>query len=264
MNAQPPKGAKGPRTTLIVASPALLTQWKSEIEQHTDNSLRIMRYGAGNRIDSTDPYHILGSHDIILTTYSEVMRSYPKNEPPADCQTAEQKIDWWKKVFEKNRGVLHRMGFLRVVLDEAQIIKNHLGRTSIACRALMAKHRWALSGTPIMNSLTELYPYFRFLDVPFTGTFKIFKLNYCSAKDPETQERLLVRLSTFMLRRTHADEMFGAPILKLPQADQDTHWCEFNPVERCIYDIVHARFTARLNMWSQSGSLEKSYSNAMV
>lgn len=204
-----------------------------------------MRYGPGTRIHTTDASNILSRHDIILTTYSEVMRSYPKNDPPIECQTVEQKSAWWKKTFEEHRGILHRLEFLRVVLDEAQIIKNHLGRTSIACRALMARHRWALSGTPILNSLTELYPYFKFLGVPYTGSFKIFKSNYCSS-DRETQQRLMLRLADIMMRRTHEDKMFGAPILKLPQADQGTHWCEFNRVERCIYDIVHARFNARV------------------
>lgn len=223
-----------------------------------------MRYGAGTRIDSNTPEDVLTGHDIVLTTYTEVMNSYPKNEPPIECQTAEQKIEWWKDVYDRHRGVLHRTMFLRVVLDEAQAIKNHVARTSIACRALMAQHKWALSGTPILNNLTELYPYFKFLGVPHTGSFKIFKHNYCNHNDADNIERLLVRLASFMIRRTHADEMFGAPILKLPQADQNTYWCEFNSVERTIYDIVHERFAKNINMWAQSGELDRSYSNALV
>tara|TARA_R110002003_G_scaffold96_15_gene7530 strand:+ start:4452 stop:6155 length:1704 start_codon:yes stop_codon:yes gene_type:complete len=263
VNGQPPKG-KHPRTTLLVASPALLSQWGKEIEQHTACGLKILRYGAGTRIDSNHTFEILEHHDIILTTYGEVMKSYPKNEPPIDCQTAEQKMVWWKSVYETQRGVLHRMMFLRVVLDEAQAIKNHMGRTSIACRALMAQHKWALSGTPILNSLTELYPYFKFLGVPHTGSFKIFKNNYCDTNDAENTERLLVRLSQFMIRRTHADRMFNAPILKLPQAAQGTFLCKFNSVERCVYDIVRQRFAKNINMWQKKGELEKSYSNALV
>ena len=267
VNGRPTKNDKGPKTTLLVASPALLTQWKSEIELHTDASkvrIKIMRYGAGTRLDSTNANEILAGHDIILTTYTEIMKSYPKNEPPIQCQTDQQKIDWWEEVFRTQRGPLHRMMFLRVVLDEAQAIKNHMSRTSIACRALMAHHKWALSGTPILNSLVELYPYFKFLDVPHTGSFKIFKHNYCEGKSVENTERLLVRLSQFMIRRTHADEMFGAPILKLPQADQTTYWCEFNSVERRIYDIVRTRFAKCINMWAREGTLDKSYSNALV
>ncbi|KAH4294637.1 hypothetical protein HBH64_080990 [Parastagonospora nodorum] len=263
VNGQPRKGHH-PRTTLLVASPSLLAQWGREITQHTACGLKVMRYGSGNRLDSTNASDILRSHDIVLTTYSEVMKSYPKNEPPIECQTAEQKIAWWKDVYEKERGMLHKTQFLRIVLDEAQAIKNHQGRTSIACRALIARHKWALSGTPILNSLTELYPYFKFLGVPHTGSFKIFKNNYCNSKNAENTERLLVRLSQFMLRRTHADRMFNAPILKLPMAGQGTYYCEFNPIERCIYDIVQQRFAKRINMWQAKDQLNKSYSNVLV
>jgi SNF2 family DNA or RNA helicase len=263
VNGQPPRGHH-PRTTLLVASPSLLTQWGKEIEQHTKCGLRIMRYGSGNRLDSNHTFDILKGHDIILTTYGEIMKSYPKNEPPIECQTVQQKMEWWMTQYNTQRGVLHRMQFLRIVLDEAQAIKNHMGRTSIACRALMADHKWALSGTPILNNLTELYPYFKFLGVPHTGSFKIFKHNYCDTKDTENTERLLVRLSQFMIRRTHADRMFNAPILKLPQADQGTYWCDFNSVERCIYDIVQQRFAKNINMWQAKGDLDKCYSNALV
>lgn len=265
VNGQPKPG-KHPRTTLLVASPALLTQWAAEIQRHTDPKIgvKIMRYGSGTRIDSNQTFHVLQQHDYVLTTYNEVMKSYPKNEPPIQCQTAQQKIDWWKKTYETKRGILHRMGFLRIVLDEAQAIKNHLSRTSIACRALMAEHKWAMSGTPILNSLTELYPYFKFLNVPHTGSYKIFKHNYCDSKNIENTERLLSRLAQFMIRRTHGDRLFHAPILKLPQAAQGTFWCEFNPIERVIYEIVRQRFSERINQWRSNGELEKGYSNALV
>ncbi|KAF2265794.1 hypothetical protein CC78DRAFT_514734 [Lojkania enalia] len=263
VNGRPPKSVTV-RTTLIVASPGLLSQWKQEIETHTNANLSVMRYGPGNRLDCSHKFEIFKHFDIILTTYSEIMRSYPKNEPPITMQTAEQKLAWWKVEWQKKRGVLHRMVWHRIVLDEAQMIKNHSSRTSIACRALMAIHRWALSGTPILNSLTELYPYFKFLCVPHTGSFKIFKQNYCGTSNKDSTERLLVRLKSFMIRRTHADTMFGAPILKLPRADQITKYCEFNHIERNIYDIVEARFVEKLNTWSRENELDKSYGNALV
>jgi hypothetical protein len=68
-----------------------------------------MKYTSGSRIDSNFAEQILKSHDIILTTYTEIMKSYPKNEPPISCQTAEQKIAWWKETYESLRGPLHRM-----------------------------------------------------------------------------------------------------------------------------------------------------------
>jgi SNF2 family DNA or RNA helicase len=200
------KAAKGEvKTTLLVASPNLLTQWAREIETHTDCGLKVLRYGPGTRLSSNCDHKVLLEFDIVLTTYHEILRSYPKNEPPIWAQTAEQKIEWWKKIYETQRGILHRVPFYRIVLDEAQAIKNHVARTSIACRALLAKHRWALSGTPILNGLIELYPYFKFLNVPHTGSFKIFKNNYTDTSNPENAERLLLRLNQFMIRRTHKE-----------------------------------------------------------
>lgn len=201
---------------------------------------------------------------MVFATYQDVLRSYPKNVPPIECTTAEQKIEWWKQTWTEERGPLHRIMFHRVVLDEAQAIKNHMSRTSLACRALMARHKWALSGTPILNSLDELYSYFKFLGVPYTGSFKIFKNNYADPKDPESIERLLIRLSQFMIRRDHSDVMLNAPILKLPRASQMTHWCEFNSVERSIYEVVRQRFAKRLNVSSQTDEPNHCYNNGLV
>ena len=97
------------KATLLVASPALITQWQREIELHTDCGLNFMRYTSGNRIESNTLFDVLRQHDIVLTTYHEVCRGYPKNDPPIECQTAEQKIEWWKRTYEKERGPLHRM-----------------------------------------------------------------------------------------------------------------------------------------------------------
>jgi hypothetical protein len=58
--------------------------------------------------------------------------------------------------------------------------------------------------------------------------------------------------------------MFGAPILKLPRADQVTAWCDFNAVERNVYDIVQTRFIQRINHWVESDEINKCYSNVLV
>lgn len=125
----------------------------------------------------------------------------------------------------------------------------------------MARHKWALSGTPILNSLDELYPYFKFLDVPHTGSFEDFKKTYADPKQSQCTDRLLIRLAQFMIRRDHSDIMMNAPILKLPKASQMTHWCDFNSVERSIYNVVEYRFVERINAQDKS---EKSYNNMLV
>ena len=72
---------------------------------------------------------------------------------PPNLTTAAQKDAWWRTFYEENKGVFHRIKFHRIVVDEAQAIKNHKGHTRMAVRAIDARYHWALTGTPIMNSV---------------------------------------------------------------------------------------------------------------
>ncbi len=71
-------------------------------------------------------------------------------------------------------------------------------------------------------------------------------------------------LRKIMLRRTNADEMFGRPILSLPNLDHETKALSFSKVERAIYHIVRARFINKINEWSSGGQIEKRYNNIFV
>ena len=144
------------RTTLIVAAPSILNQWFHEIGTHVYTTSEdkhgidgVIQFGAGNKIKSNNLSKLFLDNDIVLTTYNEVVKSFAiadENDnleltDPVERQKAE------REYFEKNKGVLHSTRFLRIVLDEAQIIKNHASQTSRACRALMATHYWAMTGT---------------------------------------------------------------------------------------------------------------------
>ncbi|KAK0357162.1 hypothetical protein LTS02_000696 [Friedmanniomyces endolithicus] len=258
------------RCTLIVASRALITQWEHEILKHTlttrehkKHGIRVACHYAGNRFSGLDKVSEMEKFDVVLTTYSEVLSSYPSKKIPPELVTAKQKEIWWRETFEELKGDLHRVRWLRVVLDEAQAIKNHLSTTSKACRAISAVFHWAISGTPIQNTIKELYPYFLYIREPHTGSFKIFKENFVTPGDPTGMHRLQIYLNKFMVRRTHADTLFGARLLELPQPEQQTFWVEFNAVERQIpreqYNIIKQRFVEHINTISKEGGLEKKY-----
>lgn len=149
VNDRPKKAIPGePRATLIVLPATLVAQWDSEFMKHVSPKLKlsVLMYKAGSRLETHDTAGDLGNFDVVLTTYHEVQQSYPKAEMPLDKQTSEEKNTWWRNHFEENKGILHRVEWKRVVLDEAQQIKNYKSRTSLACRALTSKYRWALSG----------------------------------------------------------------------------------------------------------------------
>ena len=143
-----------PKCTLVVCAPALLHQWEAEIKKHSDYQKvlrRIVRHHGSNHFSGTDAESDMERADVILTTYGEVVKSYPHCLLPKDLEGKDEKHARWKLHWENSRGLLHRAFFYRVVLDEAHCIKNHNSQTSVACRALMARHRWAVSGTPIHN-----------------------------------------------------------------------------------------------------------------
>lgn len=252
--------------TLIVAAPSILLQWADEIKTHAEDKVlgTVIRYSATGMRNLLDPFEQLMSQGIILTTYNEVGKSYPKYNPPLEYTTVEEKAAWWDEHYEKTRGFLHRIKFHRVVLDEAQAIKNPQSQCSVGCRGLKAIHRWAISGTPVQNSLTEFYPYFKFLRVPFTGNSKVFNANFCTTSDPRGTERLNLLLSKFMIRRTHNDTLLGAKLLTLPKPSKRTMRCHFRDIERQIYTVVRTRFVLRINAMSRQGQLRQNYSSIFV
>ncbi|KAE9984365.1 hypothetical protein EG328_008851 [Venturia inaequalis] len=276
VNGRPAPNEPGPKTTLIVATPALITQWMGEINRHTLQEstknwvpLKVLKWHGNSKPCTNDKLGGIPDYDIVLTTYDEVRKSYPKEDYPIHLQTRQEREAWWEVFYEEHKSLLHRVDFLRVVLDEAQAIKNHKSHTSIACRGLNAKHRWALSGTPIQNAPRELFPYFKFLQVEHTGTFKIFCQNFIGTHSDGSLsrvglDRLHSFLSRFMIRRTHADQLMGAPIVSLPRASERICWCRFNDLERAIYEMVRARMIQRINRLSRTKQLENSYANILT
>lgn len=128
MIANPPAPTEEQRCTLIIASRSIISQWDNEINIHTTgkNSLlgSIIRHFGDQHISDKgasgrNAAKILEKAGIVLSTYQEVIKSYPKCAIPEDLQKKEpiKKMEWWKDEWEKKRGLLHRVQFYRVILD---------------------------------------------------------------------------------------------------------------------------------------------------
>ncbi|KAK5317011.1 hypothetical protein LTR70_006042 [Exophiala xenobiotica] len=240
---QPKRDAKN-KTTLVVVPSSIVQQWLEEIAKHTDDHIMesVTIYKSGSRILANDVGKELRKFSVVITTYTE---------PPAHLVTEKAMDEWWE------------MPFYRVVLDEAQTIKNHESRTSKACRLVTAKYKWVLTGTPLSNCMEELYPYFDFLGVEGAASYPQFKANYAKRNDV-TMQRLDAILRKVMIRRTGSDRLFGAPLTSLPALDHQTIQVSFNPVERAIYAVVRQRFINRINDWSTSGRINQLTRNIFV
>ncbi len=124
-----------------------------------------------------------------------------------------------------------------MVLDEAQHIKNRQTQNAQAVKAVRAKHRLVLTGTPLENSVLDLWSIFDFLMPGYLGTAKDFRERYelpiAKEKNAEAQARLARRLRPFMLRRLKRDVAADLPA-KLEQVS----FCELTPDQRGVYQQV--------------------------
>lgn len=234
-NCKMPLQAKGRPSggTLIVCPTSVLRQWSDELHNKVtrEADLSVLVYYGSNR--SKDPLE-LAKYDVVVTTYAIVSMEVPKQpvvnenddligslyrdssscgkrkilETMPDKKSSKSKksrkgID--NELLENASGPLAQVGWFRVVLDEAQSIKNHRTQAARACWGLRAKRRWCLSGTPIQNAIDDLYSYFRFLRHEPYAVFRTFceQLKVPINKNPRNgYKKLQAVLKTIMLRRT--------------------------------------------------------------
>ncbi|MES2691879.1 MAG: DEAD/DEAH box helicase [Verrucomicrobiota bacterium] len=127
-----------------------------------------------------------------------------------------------------------------VVLDEGQFIKNPASQVATTARALVAKHRVVLTGTPIENRLSDLWSLFAFAQPGLLGTQSAFRRQYHDT-NPAAHERLHRRVRHFLLRRTKAQ---AAP--ELPSRTEDDLIVELEGAQRTLYDAELKRARAHL------------------
>jgi SNF2 family DNA or RNA helicase len=137
-------------------SSSVIKQWEAEIKKHVKEKVLRGVFVYRSSINVTPD--MVECADIVITSYYEVMKSYPvpsakllKEVPREDHAALHRR---YRK--PEIQGLLQHIKWYRVVLDEAHAIKKDQGRTSEACISLDAKLKWAITGTPILNSLDEL------------------------------------------------------------------------------------------------------------
>jgi SNF2 family DNA or RNA helicase len=133
--------------------------------------------------------------------------------------------------------------FEYVILDEAQTIKNAQTKSAKAARLLKARHRLALSGTPVENHLGELWSLFEFLNPGMLGSSWLGKNASQTLRNPdEATRRTLARaLRPFILRRTK--EQVAA---ELPPKLEQTLLCEVQGPQRRLYDELRDHYRRSL------------------
>ncbi|KAF5196853.1 Helicase-like transcription factor chr28 [Thalictrum thalictroides] len=282
--------------TLVVCPASVLRQWARELNDKVSDSakLAVLIYHGGTR--TKDPVE-LAKYDVVLTTYSIVANEVPK-QPLVDDDDEDQKdgekygLSYEftnnkkrKKASNANKkskkgrkgldsssidcggGTLARVGWFRVILDEAQTIKNHRTQVARACCGLRAKRRWCLSGTPIQNTIDDLFSYFRFLKYDPYSVYKSFcsSIKYPISKNSaHGYKKLQAVLKTIMLRRTKGTLLDGEPIINLPPKSICLMKVDFSIEERSFYSKLEADSRSQFKAYAAAGTVNQNYANILL
>ncbi|URE25963.1 SNF2 family N-terminal domain [Musa troglodytarum] len=288
--AVPSRPAAG---TLIICPTSVLRQWAEELKTRVTSSanLSFLVYHGNNR--TKDP-HELTKYDVVLTTYAIVSMEVPKQPLVGEDDEEKRKHDspirhmadkkrkgspssskkcmkngneTQSALLQSSVRPLARVRWFRVILDEAQSIKNHRTQVARACWGLRAKRRWCLSGTPIQNAVDDLYSYFRFLGYqPYAdyGSFCSMIKNTISRNPTNGYKMLQTVLKTIMLRRTKGTMINGEPIITLPPKIVTLKKVDFSEEERAFYINLEAESREQFKVYANEGTVKQNYVNILL
>ncbi|KAJ2754037.1 hypothetical protein GGI19_002706 [Coemansia pectinata] len=224
--AHPPENG-GSHSTLVVVPLATVEHWRNEAET------RVQR-GALKAPPAPEELALYDAYGTLLVDWCD-----PGDVDFGSLTAAQRELRDQKVLDLKSCVPLFGLRWWRVILDEAHETKNAKTKKSMACHDLVARYRWCLSGTPIQNSISDVYSLLRFL------RFRPFCDN-----DPDGRLEMRAILSKLMLRRDKLTMTDSKPTLDLPQRYFYFHAVDLSIAERIYYDCVQKQ-AAEFSMLSR-------------
>ncbi len=195
---------RGAGPALIVCPTSLIANWSNEAKRFTPELRLLVLDGPERHTRLAE----IAAHDLVLTSYALLQRD---SERYRDVQ------------------------FSTVVLDEAQHIKNPETQNAKSAFALRARHRFALTGTPIENSVRDLWSIMNFALPGYLGSRMDFRERYelplSRGPEPEIQRRLARRMRPCLLRRKKSEVA-----KELPEKIEQQLICDLTAKQRAAYD----------------------------
>lgn len=244
-----------PCTTLVVAPMSLLAQWQSEAEKASKaNTLKVVMYYGGDKSLNLQNLcceaNAANAPNLIITSYGTALSEH--------TQIAAQGGD------RRSHGGLFSLEYYRVILDEAHHIKNRQSKTAKACYDIHARHRWVLTGTPIVNRLEDLFSLVHFLRVEPWSNFSFWKtfitVPFESGDYVKALDVVQTVLEPLVLRRTKDMKTpDGQALVPLPPRTIDVEHVELSDNERQVYNLIFNRAKRTFSANVEAGTLMKSY-----
>jgi SNF2 family DNA or RNA helicase len=207
--------------TLLVAPTSVLGNWQREIDRFAPQLKSIVHHG-GDRLDTPAAFKkICASQDVVITSYALIRR---------------------------DERLFNGINWHRVVIDEAQNIKNPQAAQTKAILKIDAPHRLALTGTPVENRLLDLWSIFNFLNPGYLGKESQFRKGFENpiqrANDSDRAATLKKLVEPLILRRVKTDP---AIIQDLPDKVEQKLFTNLTKEQAALYEAVVKEVNEQLN-----------------
>lgn len=195
---------------LLVVPASLIYNWMNEGLKFAP-SLRFLNHTGLNRSKNSAYFY---NYDVIITTYGTLRN---------DIQ------------------LMTAFNFNYIILDESQIIKNADSQTAKNVVKLNSKFRLTLTGTPLENSVEDLWSQINFLNPGLLGSLNSFRKNFIlpieKAGDQDKLNTLQAIIKPFILRRTKKQVAKD-----LPEKTEQVIYCEMHPEQKSLYEKVKSKY----------------------
>ncbi len=216
--------------SLVVCPASIVHNWYNEFVKFTPN-LKVFKY-IGHERDRDFSY--FDEYDVVLTTYGLL-----RNDVDS---------------FEKH-------SFLYVILDESHVIKNPGSKIYNSVLKLQSQHRLVLTGTPIENSLIDLWAQMNFVNRDMLGNLNTFKDHFVKVPDylkPETHKQLKRIVNPFIIRREKQ-----AVAKDLPDLTEQIRICKMSDEQAKLYESEKSKVRNLIYETIENNTFQKSTINVL-
>ena len=213
---------------LIVCPTSLVENWQDEAQKFVPDLSVLIMSGASRH----ENWEQVANADLVITSYALLRRD-----------------------IETYRG----LEFAAAILDEAQHIKNHSTQNAKATKQIRAIHRLVLTGTPVENSVSDLWSIMDFLMPGYLGSHQLFRDGYelpigrGGEEGDEAQSRLRRKLKPFLLRRLKKDVATD-----LPPKIERVSWCRLTADQAVAYKELFEASQRKINDMVMKNGFDKS------
>ena len=224
-NKEDKEAAGSKATSLVIMPTSLIYNWLNEAKKFAPQ-LRLMVHTGTFRYKSAE---VFANYDVVITTYG---------------------------ITRIDIDLLQAYVFDYIILDESQNIKNSSSKSYQAVKQLKASHKLILSGTPVENSVSDLWTQMSFINPGILGSQQYFQNEFVTPiekkKDEEKARKLQALIKPFVLRRTKEQVA-----TELPPKTENLFYCQMSEEQASVYEKVKSEYRNELLKSLEDGTFAK-------